>query len=448
MTILPSMTSTTSQKNEKRRAERWKKMFVYTMLFEVVLNVLLIIFEPTYVFDWDAYMEEVYGVFHNGTFDYSKLKGDTGALVYPAGFVWLYSVFYKLFGWDYVHFTTEYPESRKNISGYEERTIRPTTRMHCMQTMYMFLYLAVLVLLFRIFKRTRAVPPEMFPLLSLSRRVHSIFVLGLFNDCFALFFLLVAIERFTKDDWLVGCIWYSIAVSIKMNILLFAPGLLLLLLKRFGMRETIFPHLTTCALVQLLVAAPFLLTYPVQYIRGAFDFGRVFFHEWSVNFQFLPESVFHSKLFSLGLLFSQVAVLLMFVNLKWCNPEGTVLMSFNFYSGTSARSGTSPKRGRDLPVEQIVSILCTSNFIGIVFCRSLHYQFLVWYHFSLPYLLYQTPYPFLVKAVLLGAIEIAWNQHHPMKWSSIVLLVSHLILLFGLWRGHRDVFFTKRKRKA
>ena len=74
-------------------------------------------------------MEEVYGAFHNRTFDYSKLKGDTGALVYPAGFVWLYTIFYKLFLWDYVHFTTEYPESRKNISGYDERTIRPTGRM-------------------------------------------------------------------------------------------------------------------------------------------------------------------------------------------------------------------------------------------------------------------------------------------------------------------------------
>ena len=43
--------------------------------------------------DWDAYMEEVEG-FINGTYDYTLLKGDTGPLVYPAGFVYIFSGLY------------------------------------------------------------------------------------------------------------------------------------------------------------------------------------------------------------------------------------------------------------------------------------------------------------------------------------------------------------------
>lgn len=35
-------------------------------------------------------MQEVEGVM-SGTLDYSKLRGDTGPLVYPAGFVYVYS---------------------------------------------------------------------------------------------------------------------------------------------------------------------------------------------------------------------------------------------------------------------------------------------------------------------------------------------------------------------
>lgn len=38
-------------------------------------------------------MQEVEG-FLNGTLDYGQLKGDTGPLVYPAGFVYVFSLFY------------------------------------------------------------------------------------------------------------------------------------------------------------------------------------------------------------------------------------------------------------------------------------------------------------------------------------------------------------------
>jgi alpha-1,3-mannosyltransferase len=40
-------------------------------------------------------MEEVEG-FLSGEWDYSKLRGQTGPLVYPAGFVYLYSALYYI----------------------------------------------------------------------------------------------------------------------------------------------------------------------------------------------------------------------------------------------------------------------------------------------------------------------------------------------------------------
>jgi len=46
--------------------------------------------------DWKAYMQEVAGVIEEGQFDYQHLRGDTGPLVYPAGFVWLFSGLYHL----------------------------------------------------------------------------------------------------------------------------------------------------------------------------------------------------------------------------------------------------------------------------------------------------------------------------------------------------------------
>ena len=119
----------------------------------------------------------------------------------------------------------------------------------------------------------------------LSKRIHSIFVLRLFNDgpCMILFYASALL--FAKSYWRTGCVFFSLAVSIKMNVLLFAPGLLLLLLQSSpSMTETIL-CLGICAVLQIILGAPFLITYPVSYIRKAFEFDRVFFYKWTVNWK-------------------------------------------------------------------------------------------------------------------------------------------------------------------
>ena len=56
-----------------------------------------------------------------------------------------------------------------------------------------------------------------------------------------------------SGQWLLGCIVYSLSVSVKMNTLLFAPPLIILLLRNVGVRSTV-GHLAVCAAVQ--VCAP------------------------------------------------------------------------------------------------------------------------------------------------------------------------------------------------
>lgn len=55
-----------------------------------VLPTLGVVEEDTEI-DWVAYMQEVKG-FLDGERNYLNLRGDTGPLVYPAGFVYIYSV--------------------------------------------------------------------------------------------------------------------------------------------------------------------------------------------------------------------------------------------------------------------------------------------------------------------------------------------------------------------
>lgn len=147
----------------------------------------------------------------------------------------------------------------------------------------------------------------------------------------------------------------SLAVSVKMNVLLFAPGLLFLLLSEFGLIRTI-PKLSLCAgiqvnipynvksaqfyyhtiiflsvvqycqgsslnssvlISQLLLGLPFLLENPIGYVSRAFDLGRQFMFKWTVNWRFLPEWLFLDRYFHLLLLSAHLLTLLLFALRRW-----------------------------------------------------------------------------------------------------------------------------------
>merc|ERR1719397_56629 len=122
--------------------------------------------------------------------------------------------------------------------------------------------------------RTNLVPPYILVLMSLtSYRVHSIFILRLFNDPVAMLLLYAAINLFMDGLASLGSLVFSLAVSVKMNILLYSPAVLLYYLAVLGLPATMV-QLTICATTQLIIAAPFLVQFPVQYIIGAFNLGR------------------------------------------------------------------------------------------------------------------------------------------------------------------------------
>lgn len=286
--------------------------------------------------------------------------------------------------------------------------------------MWLGLYLCTIAVVLMVYKQGKRVPLWALVLLSCSRRVHSIFVLRLFNDCWAVFLSMIAIYLFTKDLWSVGCLIFSLAVSVKMNILLFAPGLLLLLWKRFGFVGTI-PRLVVCAVPQVVLAIPFLQVNAWGYLQRSFDLGRQFFFVWTVNWKFLPEEIFLSQWWGLLLLALTASTCLFFACFKWTDDE----------SGFRA-IWTGAYVHRKLTADHIIVVLFSSNFIGIVFARSLHFQFYVWYFFTLPYLLWSTAYPTPIRVALLFAIEIVWNIFPSNPYTSAVLLVAHLLILLGL----------------
>ena len=178
------------------------------LALECVINVFVVLRVPYTEIDWVAYMQEVEGV-RNGTYDYALLKGDTGPLVYPAGFVWIYYGLYLV------------TDSGKDV--------------RLGQFIFVALYLLTLAAVFRLMVKSKKLPPYALVFMSLaSYRVHSIYVLRLFNDPVAMLLLYVAVNLFVSGHWSIGSVFYSLAVSVKMNILLYAPALFLAYLASLG----------------------------------------------------------------------------------------------------------------------------------------------------------------------------------------------------------------------
>lgn len=113
----------------------------------------------------------------------------------------------------------------------------------------------------------------------------------------------------------------SSALSIKMSVLLYIPGLLVLLVRKRGFVVAAF-HMATILTMQIVFGAPFLLSYPQSYLQNAFDLSRVFLYKWTVNWRFVDEDTFLSQAFAKSLLLGHVATLTFFGLTRWCKDDG------------------------------------------------------------------------------------------------------------------------------
>lgn len=370
------------------------------------------------------------------------------------------------------------------------------------QYIFIAVYQIQLWLVLRLYSKSRRLPPYVIALsVFTSYRIHSIYSLRLFNDPIAIVFFYAALNLFVDQKWILGSILFSLGVGVKMNILLFAPAVLLMFITSLGYLETI-KQLAVCGVVQIIIGLPFLITHPISYLKGSFDFGRVFEHTWTINYRFLERKIFESSSFHKFLLILHLSLLLLvakpcFIFLKnyarlrvlqeqfqpqitaanvaedanrqrflqkskRCKPkvlESETEMTEeqrqfvkSFEKGLQQQFGNNskseavnqaPLKGQptetkkiEVHFDQCIQLLLLPlflvNFIGVVCARSLHYQFYVWYFHSLPYLSWFTDYHTSFKILILFLIEFCWNQYPSTDFSSILLHVCHLVLLFGV----------------
>ena len=146
-------------------------------------------------------------------------------------------------------------------------------------------------------------------------------------------------------------------------------------------------------------------------------------YKWSVNLKFLPEHVFVSKGTAMVLLVAHGGVLALFAWTRWLVLPPNGLSGLLFGSGKSKR----------LCPYYMARTLFACNLVGIVFSRTLHYQFYSWYFHTIPFLLWATEYTLPAKIALFAAIEVAFNVFPATPSSSALLAFAHLAILVGLF---------------
>ncbi|KNC54668.1 glycosyltransferase family 58 protein [Thecamonas trahens ATCC 50062] len=405
----------------------WLVVAVVVGLAEVVLNAVVVAKVPYTEIDYTTYCQQV-ALVSGGERNYLALRGDTGPCPYPAGYVWAYTALCSVA--DGTDGVASLLPIQIFFAGLHVATYGLVAYIYSVAGRAHKHDHPALKLFPRRGAGEAILPPLVLVLLAASHRIHSIFALRLFNDPVAMFFVYASIAVLVSrgSDYLVMAL-FSLGVSVKMNALLFAPALGIIMVKRVGMLWTI-PRLAVAAAVQVGLAWPFLTANAEGYIGRAFDLSRVFEYKWTVNLKFLPEPIFVSKTTAAVLLAGHAGVLALFILTRWLHAQGGGLAGVWRLLRTAPPADAPP-----LSPYHMVRMLFVSNFIGVVFARTLHYQFYSWYFHTLPFLLWATPLPLVARLAIFAAIEYAFNVFPATTASSGILAAAHTLLLVGLFVG-------------
>lgn len=271
-------------------------------------------------------------------------------------------------------------------------------------------------------------------MLILSKRLHSIFMLRCFNDCFAVLFLWLAIFCLQRRSWQLGALFYTIGVGVKMTLLLALPAVAVILFLGAGFASSL-RLAAMMGLVQALLGAPFLAENATGYLGRAFELSRAFLFEWTVNWRFMGPNIFSSWAFAMALAYSHITALVVF-SFSWLKPGGKSLPDV-FSAVARGRSPFTPTEqkavSRDVTPQYILTTVLTANVIGLLFARSLHYQFYAYLAWATPFLLWRSGLDPVRQYVLWAAQEWAWNEFPSTPTSSGVVVGVMAMTVTRVW---------------
>ena len=282
-------------------------------------------------------------------------------------------------------------------------------------------------------------PPYIFVLLILSKRLHSIFMLRLFNDCFAALALFTSIYAYQKGFYAAGSLIYSFGLGTKLSLALAGPAIAVMLFQVLDPSRAI-NSLMLMLQVQIVIGYPFWSVNGQAYFGRAFELGRQFLFKWTVNWRFVDEKTFQSSQFAMWLLVANAALLGAFLLLRWLRPSGLSPLGMAKTIFKPLPEQVQRRIRRSVTPDFILTSVLTSLIIGILCARSLHYQFYAYIAWSTPFLLWKTGMPPYLVCAIWAAQEWAWNVYPSTETSSIVVVGCLAIQVVGVWWGTRSEF--------
>jgi alpha-1,3-mannosyltransferase len=150
----------------------------------------------------------------------------------------------------------------------------------------------------------------------------------------------------------------------------------------------------------------------------------------------VPEEVFLSTPFSTSLLAAHAALLLLFAWTRWVKPSKRSLPdTIRFFMSEATDWQTAEAISDRITPRFVLTTILTSNAIGMLCARSLHYQFYSWAAWATPFLLWRSGlHPILIYAIW-GAQEWAWNVYPSTDVSSAVVVGSLVVTVAAVWLG-------------
>lgn len=179
-----------------------------------------------------------------------------------------------------------------------------------------------------------------------------------------------------------------------------------------------------------MIGFPFLIRNPQGYLARAFEFSRQFLFKWTVNWRFVGEEIFLSKSFANYLTIGHITTLGLFAIVSWIPNVSIRLLFRRIFSPLPPvieryiNSQVTPK--------YVMTTILSSLIIGMLFARSLHYQFFAYIAWATPFLLWRAGVDPLTTYAHFLIQESVWDTFPSTNTSSMIVVAILAVQIVGI----------------